>query len=186
MHTRPSPPTGSLTTGGQSCSRSWHLPLGTSPWAPRGASGSDGACFVITDAIPISQKGIGVVLTGKIKISSKSKKGNASTCQKWKAFQTWTLQPNAETMGHPSCRPCCCTLHTRRLESRLQVDPRTPVCVAAHGRSTPSRSARSTRSFNTFKKCSIKQATALYRRSGTSLNTSVIARSRSKLGCVIK
>jgi hypothetical protein len=30
MHTRPSPPTGSLTTGGQSCSRSWHLPLGTS------------------------------------------------------------------------------------------------------------------------------------------------------------
>ena len=25
MHTRPSPPTGSLTTGGQSCSRSWHL-----------------------------------------------------------------------------------------------------------------------------------------------------------------
>jgi hypothetical protein len=30
MHTRSSPPTGSLTTGGQSCSRSWHLPLGTS------------------------------------------------------------------------------------------------------------------------------------------------------------
>ncbi len=29
---------------------------GTSPWAPLVASGSDGACFVITDAIPISQK----------------------------------------------------------------------------------------------------------------------------------
>ena len=71
-----------------------------------------------------------------------AKKGSPSTCQKDKAFQTWTLQPNAETMGHPSCRPCCCTLHTRRLESRFQMDPRTPVCVAAHGRSTPSRSAR--------------------------------------------